>query len=403
MRRLILILSLFSPGLAAALAQSQTPDAERLDRYAQEAQRALAERRYDDAARGFEKLRELSPQTPEVHAQLGAVYFQQHAFAKAVPTLRQALKLKPGLSNVDVLLALCLSELGQFKEALPGLRKAFKQTVDVPLRRLAGLQLQRAYSGLEQDDRAVEVALDLRRLYPEDPEVLYHGGRLFANFAYLQTVNLQKIAPDSVFSHQAVGEAYESQGHFDVAIREYRKVLALAPGRPGIHFRIGRSLLSRARTQFGADESSTRMEAVKEFEEDLRVDPTSANAAYELGEIHRQAGQVAKAAELFARAVLHYPDFGEAQIGLGRVLRDLGKPGEALPHFEKAVALNPGSEVAYYQLAQCHRALGNRAEQANATAEFLRLRSRKPSDTDLTPLVPTEVTRQEVDANPDPP
>lgn len=401
MRRLILILS--SLGLVAVSAQPQTPDAEPLDRYAKEAQRALSEQRYGDAARALEKLRELSPQTPEVHAQLGAVYFQQHAFAKAVPTLRQALKLKPGVSNVDVLLALCLSELGQFKEALPGLRRAFKQTVDVPLRRLAGLQLERAYTGLEQDDKAVEVALELGRLYPDDPEVLFHGGRLFANFAYLQTVRLQKSAPDSVFLHQALGEAYESQGHFDVAIREYRKVLALAPERPGIHFRIGRSLLSRARTQSGADESGTRMEAAKEFEEDLRVDATSANAAYELGEMHRQAGEVDKAAELFARAVQHYPDFSEAQIGLGRVLRDLGKPGEALPHFEKAASLNPGSEVAYYQLAQCHRALGNKAEQVRATAEFLRLRSRKPSDTDLTPLVPTEVTRQELDTNPDPP
>ena len=133
MRRLILIVSLL--GLFTPSAQTQTPE-EQLDRYAQEAQRALSEQRYDDAARAFEKLRELSPQTAEVHAQLGAIYFQQLAFAKAIPSLRQALKLKPDLPKVDVLLALCLSEMGQFKEALPGLRKAFDQTADAPLRRL---------------------------------------------------------------------------------------------------------------------------------------------------------------------------------------------------------------------------------------------------------------------------
>ena len=148
---------------------------------------------------------------------------------------------------MDVLLALCLSELGQFKEALPGLRKAFDQTADAPLRRLGGLQLQRAYTDLEQDDKAVEVALELGRLYPDDPEVLYYGGRLFANFAYLQTLKLRKVAPDSVFMHQAMGEANESQGYYDAAVKEYREVLALAPGRPGIHFRIGRSLLSRGK------------------------------------------------------------------------------------------------------------------------------------------------------------
>ena len=143
------------------------------------------------------------------------------------------------------------------------------------------------------------MALELGRLYPDDPEVLYHGGRLFGNFAYLQTMKLRKVAPDSVFMHQAAGEANESQGYYDAAIREYREVLALGPGRPGIHFRIGRSLLSRAKQLSDADASSARAEAVKEFEEELRLDPTNADAAYELGEMHRQAGEIERAAELF--------------------------------------------------------------------------------------------------------
>ena len=125
MRRLILIVS--SLALALPSARAQTTDAAQLDRYAREAQRELAERRYDDAAVAYEKLRDLSPRTAEVHAQLGAVYFQQHAFAKAVPSLRRALELKADLPNVDVLLALCRSELGHFKEAVPGLLKAFNQ------------------------------------------------------------------------------------------------------------------------------------------------------------------------------------------------------------------------------------------------------------------------------------
>jgi tetratricopeptide (TPR) repeat protein len=154
----------------------------------------------------------------------------------------------------------------------------------------------------------------------------------------------------------------------------------------------------------GADASSARAEAEKEFEEELRLDPTNANAAYELGEIHRQSGEMEKAADLFARALEHYPEFDEAQIGLGRVLVRLGKPEQALPHFQKAVSLNPGNEVAYYQLAQCHRALRNEAEQGKALAEFQRLRSQRPKDPDLTALVPpTSVTRQELDAKPEPP
>ena len=56
--------------------------------------------------------------------------------------------------------------------------------------------------------------------------MLYHAGRLFGNYAYLQMVRLARIAPDSVWLHQAAGEANESQGLLDEAIREYQQVLA---------------------------------------------------------------------------------------------------------------------------------------------------------------------------------
>ncbi len=151
-------------GQSDALAQQ--PDPAVLQRHAREGERALADKRYADAEKSFEALRQLSPTTAEVHAQLGVIYFQQGKFAQAVPTLRQAIKLKPGLPNVDTLLAMSLSELGQYEEALPPLEKGFGATKDPVLKRLAGLHLQRAYTGLGRDADAVGVALQLTRLYP---------------------------------------------------------------------------------------------------------------------------------------------------------------------------------------------------------------------------------------------
>jgi tetratricopeptide (TPR) repeat protein len=389
--------------MALPAASAQAPDPAELDRYAQEAQRALAERRYDDAARAYEKLRDLSPRTAEVHAQLGLVYFQQRAFARAVPALRQALKLQPGLPKVDVLLALSLSELGQFKEALPGLRKAFQQTTDVPLRRLAGLQLARAYTGLAQDDKAVEVALELTRAFPNDPEVLYHSGRLFSNYAYVMTMNLARNAPTSVWMHQAAGEANESQGLHDAAIREYKDVLALDPARPGIHFRLGRVLLSRARSAGAAEAHAFRAEAAREFEEELRLDPTNANAAYERGEMHRQAGQLDEARALFESAIAHYPDFEEAQVGLGRVLIALGKPDLALAPLQKAIALDAGNEVSHYQLSLVYQARGDAAGQEKALAEYRRLKKEKADREEPVTFVFRGATRQELESKAAPP
>jgi tetratricopeptide (TPR) repeat protein len=382
--------------LSNASAQQSNP--ELLQRYSQEGERALAAGRYDEAAQAYEKLRELIPNTAEVHARLGLIYFQQKKFSQAVPTLRQAIKLKPTLPNLDVLLAMALSELGQFQEALPTLEKGFKRASDPALKRSSGLQLQRAYTGLEQDDKAVEVALELTRLYPKDPEVLYHAGRLFGNYAYLSTVKLAQVAPDSIWLHLAAGEANESQGRIDAAIREYKEVLSLDPQRPGIHFRLGRVLLSRARQS--TTDTVSELEAIKEFEQELQIDPTNANAAYELGEIHRKSARFDKASELFALAVKYYPDFEEALVGLGRTLVTLGKPDQALPHLQKAISLNPGNEVSWYQLSQIHKALGNAAEQQKALAEFQRLRDQKSRQAEATSFSRREVTKQELESKP---
>src|ERR1700716_523920 len=82
-RLMVLILCLSSP---AALAQA--PETAALERYAAEGEQALAEHRYDDAARSYEKLRDLSPETAEVHARLGLIYYQKRDFERAVPALK---------------------------------------------------------------------------------------------------------------------------------------------------------------------------------------------------------------------------------------------------------------------------------------------------------------------------
>jgi tetratricopeptide (TPR) repeat protein len=385
--------------LSGSYLLAQQPDASLLQRYSQEAEKALAEHRYGEAERAYEKLRELDPGTAEVHVNLGLIYFQEKRFEQAVRALRQALKLKPNLPKVDTLLAMSLSELGRYSEALPGLEKGFRRSTDPPIKRMCGLQLERAYTGLRRDSEAVEVALELNRLYPEDPEVLYHTGRLFGNFAYLTMQKLQEVARTSVWMRLTAGDMYESQGHYDLALTEYRQVLALDPHRPGIHYRLGRVLLARSQPTNSAED---RAEASKEFEQELELDPTNANAAYELGEIQRKSGQRDKAEEFFEIALKYYPDFEEAQVGLARVLIARGKPDLALPHLRKAISLNPEDAVCYFHLSQVHKALGNVAEQRKALAEFQHLRSQKEREEKSLikgVLSPQEVTKQELDPN----
>ena len=377
---------------------AQSSDNDSLQQYYEEGERALAENRYGDAERAYEKLRQLAPGTAEVHARLGLIYFQERKFEQAVASLRQALHLKPNLPKLDTLLAMSLSELGRYSEALPGLEKGFHQSTDPAVRRMCGLQLARAYTDLQRDSKAVQVALELNRLYPEDAEVLYQTGKVYGNLAYLTMHKLAQVAPESVWRHEAAAEAFESQGANESAIPEYREVLALDPHRPGIHYRLGRTLLARSvKTKSEKDAA----EAAKEFEQELQQEPSNANAAYELAEIHRNAGELDDAQKFFEMALTYYPNFEEAHLGLASVLMFAHKPELALPHLQKAIALNAKNEVSWYRLVQVEGALGNVREQQKALAEFQRLRSHKASQQAAARELfsPDEVTKQELDPN----
>jgi tetratricopeptide (TPR) repeat protein len=378
----------------------QTSNSQELERYAEIGQKALEEGRYPEAEAAFEKLRELSPETAEVHANLGAIYFQEKKFDKAVGALRQALKLKADLPRSESLLVMSLSELGRYSEATPGLEKCFRRSTDPELKRMCGLQLLRADTGLKQENKSIALSLELNRLYPDDPEMLYHTARIYGNQAFVTIRRLSQVAPDSIWKSLAAAEAYESQGSYTEAVGEYRRVLTLDPYRKGIHYRLGRTLFAQSRQNNSAE---LKAEAMKEFEQELRLDPSDASAAYELGEASRSDGQLEEAGTYFEQALKFYPDFEEAHLGLAAVLMSQSEPQLALPHLQKAVTINPEDEVAWYRLSRAQKALGNDALQQKALSEFQRLHEKTLQQSRLKEQTsPNELTKQVIEPNSEP-
>ena len=140
------------------------------------AQQALAGGDVDGALKIFEQLSQANPKIAEIHATIGVIRFQQGDYSGALKELNEAKQLKPTLPKLDGLISMSQAELGDFKKALPKLEETFRTaTTDEPVKRMSGLQLERAYTALQQDSDAVKVALELQRFFPSDPEVLYHN------------------------------------------------------------------------------------------------------------------------------------------------------------------------------------------------------------------------------------
>src|SRR5437667_8582095 len=253
--------------------------------------------------------------------------------------------------------ALELAKSGHCVEAIPLLKKAIAQSTDKDYRRNAGLAGVRCAMVKNQFDAADEFLQQLTRQFPNDPEVLYTAVHTYSDLATRASQQLATRAPQSTQAHELNAESLEMQGKWDQAEKEYHQILQMDPQLPGIHFKIGRLLLSEPNPPADAAE-----QAKKEFQQELRIDPTNAGAEYVLGELARQAQQWDLAVQHFMRAAKLDSGFGDAFLGWGSALISTKKFSEAVAPLEAAVKLEPQNPAAHYNLATAYARTGHKED-----------------------------------------
>jgi tetratricopeptide (TPR) repeat protein len=164
-------------------------------------------------------------------------------------------------------------------------------------------------------------------------------------------------APNSVEAHKLNAEALEAQGKWDEAEKEYKSILQKNPQLAGIHFLLGRLLLSRPEPG-----PTVAEDAKKEFQQELQIDPTNAGAEYVLGELAREQSQWPEAIQHFSRATELDTGFGDAFLGLGSVLLSAKRFSDAITPLKAAVKLEPRNPGAHYNLATALTRSGRKEE-----------------------------------------
>jgi tetratricopeptide (TPR) repeat protein len=251
-----------------------------------------------------------------------------------------------------------LAETGHCAKALPSLRKTLRQHLaDKELKRRIGLDGVRCAMTLNQPEEALNFLQVLSLDFPHDPEVLYVTVHAFSDLSTRSAQQLAREAPSSYQAHELNAEALEMQGKWEEAAKEYRWVLERNPRLPGIHFRLGRLLLSK---QDPGPELAS--EAQNEFQQELKIDPSNAGAEYVLGELARQSEQWDDAVQHFARAAKLDVNFGDAYLGLGQSLISTKKYSEAIQPLEAAVKLEPQNPATHYNLAMAYSRTGRKQD-----------------------------------------
>jgi tetratricopeptide (TPR) repeat protein len=250
-----------------------------------------------------------------------------------------------------------LADNNHCDRALPLLRKNLSQVKDKELRRKISVNGARCAMTLHQSEAALAFLSVLQREFPSDPDALYIAIHAYSDLSAAASQALATDAPSSYQAHELLAESYEAQGKWGAAEKEYRSIAAQNPNLPGIHFRIGRLLLSGPSPPASAVE-----EARREFTEELTIDPYNASAEYVLGELTRQGQSCEDAIPHFSKASKLDPQFSEAFLGLGVCYMAQKRYTDAVPALETAARLDPRNPKAHYQLGLAYTRAGRKED-----------------------------------------
>jgi tetratricopeptide (TPR) repeat protein len=277
--------------------------------------------------------------------------------AQQAPSRPPAAAPSSGGSAMTADKAVALAEQGHCKEALPALRRIVASPGPLEGRRTAGITGLRCTSALDNIDATLDFARLLSHDFSNDPEILFMLVHTYSDLSGRVAQELAQKAPHSVPAQKLNAEALEMQGKWDEAQTQYEDMLTKNPGEPGIHYLLGRMLLSKPQ----GDDAAIQ-KAKGEFEKELQIDPKNAGAEYILGEMAKQGGQCEEAVPHFTRATKLDPTFGDAYLSLGLCLVALKQWEASLPPLQTATRLEEGNPAAHYNLALAYSRLGRRDE-----------------------------------------
>jgi len=225
---------------------------------------------------------------------------------------------------------------------------------------------------LELDDRdsTLEFVRFLHKQFPLDPDVLFVVVHAYSDLSTRTAQDLGRTAPQSFAAHKLNAEALEVQGKWEAAQAEYEWMIQKEPNTPGIHFLLGRLLLSRP------DAGPDALERAKqEFLKEIQLDPNNAGAVYILGELDRRDQKWDEAISHYTQAVKLDPNLAEAYLGWGYCLVSLKKYEDAIPPLRTAERLIPQNPEVHHSLATALERSGHKDEAQKEFAIHEALRS----------------------------
>ena len=291
----------------------------------------------------------LDPKSARAYQMRGIRFELEKEWRKAIESYETALKLDPPLRGVWSSIArIYARELNDATRS---------RAADSRERRQPSPSLGIALVEKKQPREALPHLLQWRSAQPRNPDAYYYLGEAYTDLKVGAIQRLRTVNASSYRLHQVLAESYASTHRREEAVEEYRQVLKLRPGLPGVQFELARLLTDAAPE-----------EARALLEQELRIDPGHFLAKSLLGQLLVALHESEKAVPLLETALAARDSLAGARKALGKALVETGKPREALDHLLRVVREDPDDEQIHFLLAQAYRALGLSSDAAREMA-----------------------------------
>jgi predicted Zn-dependent protease len=288
------------------------------------------------AARAFERLEKLAPESAYGFALIAATRAAQNQYRSAFFFYRKALEKQPKMRGVHVALSQVYRKAGhpewaaqeEQKEIELGLPDCVAEKIVCDF--LAG--------------RFKQVLDVVKR---EQTPQSYYWRSQACNQLALDSLSRLAQLPPSFELHEVMAEIHRNQGRHVESVKEWKKALALSPDNPLARKELAVSLLL-----------TQDYESAKPLVESLlKENPRSAQLNYLAGDILLNQQRPGEAVPLLRKAVEYDPGLSPAHASLGRAYITVGEAAKAIPHLKSALVLDQDGSL-HYQLARAYRSTG---------------------------------------------
>jgi tetratricopeptide (TPR) repeat protein len=181
-----------------------------------------------------------------------------------------------------------------------------------------------------------------------------------------------EITPNDADIYSAMARTYLNQRNREEAIKTAQKAIDLSPNNLGAHKLLGDIYISSIQSlQNNRQVSPATLKenfdrAIHEFEEIVRIDPTSREGYLMLGQLYRINDQADKAAEIYKKFLGIEPSSEDGIVALAALSMDADRNAEAIELLNDYLKKQPNSDRALETLGDAHRAIGDTTSAADA-------------------------------------